>query len=368
MKYFFIAGERSGDQHASRVIAQIKKMDTAAVVKGWGGDEMQAAGAEILSHYQHSSYMGFWEVVKNLKSIQENLRKCKSHIQSFKPDVVVLVDFAGFNLRMAKYAKTLNIATCYFISPKIWAWRKSRIKQIRSYVDRMLVIFPFEVDFYKRLHYEALYVGNPSVERIQGYRHDKTFVLEAKKESKNIAFLPGSRVQEVKEAVTCIAQLSAIYDDFRFLVAAVDNVPEKYYEPLLDSENISVVYGKPYEVLKSSEVAIVTSGTASLEAALIGVPQVVVYKTSFLTYSLARFLVNVRYISLVNLVANRKVVKELIQGDYNAVEIATELEYLLNDASTKKRISEGYSEIRKLLGDSCASKNAAQEIVSLSRS
>lgn len=368
MKYFFIAGERSGDHHAAKVIQTLRELNPNAEIMGWGGEQMQEAGAQIFTFYHSISFMGFWEVARNLHILKRHLSDCKRDIDRERPDVLVLIDFPGFNLRMATYAKSLGIKTCYYISPKLWAWKKNRIKIIRKSVDRMLVILPFEVDFYKNYNFSVTYVGNPSVEDVRNHRPDERVVLKLKRQGKNIAFLPGSRVQEIKSAIEVVIQLSDTYDDYQFLVAAVDNVSEELYLPLRSVSNVKVLYNKTYEILKASEVAVVTSGTASLETALLGVPQVVIYRTSLITYWLARLLVKVKYISLVNLIAGKWVVKELIQGDYDAADIATELEHLLNDDSTKKRISEGYSEIQKLIGTRSASQNAAEAIVALSSS
>lgn len=365
MKYFFIVGERSGDQHASKLIFEIKQRDKSAVICGWGGSKMQNAGAEILTTYHDISFMGFWEVVKSFHTIKQKLKCCQRDIKNFAPDVLVLVDFPGFNLRMAKYAKSLGIKTCYYISPKIWAWKESRINTIKAYIDKMLVILPFEEQYYKKFNFEATYVGNPSLEEVQSYIYDQKLISTLKMEGKNIAFLPGSRVVEIKSAINVILKLSNTYDDYRLLVAAVSNVDRSLYEPLEGIGNISVLFDKTYEILEASEAAVVTSGTASLEVALLDIPQVVVYRTSSLSYAVAKLLVKVKYISLVNLIADRKIVTELIQGDYDPVDIATELEYLLNEDSTKKRISEGYSEIRDLLGKELASRNAAEAIVTL---
>lgn len=368
MKYFFIVGERSGDQHASALIKEIKKRDDSAIVAGWGGHLMESAGADILTSYHDISIMGFLEVVRNLRVLKERLKACQDDIIKFDPDVVVLVDFPGFNLRMAKFAKTIGKKTCYYISPKVWAWKSDRIKTIRNHVDEVLVIFPFEEVYYKKQNLKVTYVGNPSLEGIQDHIFDDALIAKLRKQGKNIAFLPGSRIQEVKSAIDVITKLSSTYDDYHFLVAGVDNIHAAIYEPLKRLDNVTLLYEKTYEVLRASEVAIVTSGTASLEAALLNVPQVVVYKTSTLSFVIARLLIKVRFISLVNLIAGRKVVKELIQGSYDPVDIATELEYLLNDHTTKKRISEGYSEIRKLIGNKRASDEAAQAIIALGSS
>lgn len=367
MKYFIIAGERSGDQHAARLAAQIFQQDHAAEISGWGGILMKQAGVSILRNYSTYSVMGFWEVLINIRHLSRELKRCKADILAFKPDVVILVDFPGFNLRMARFAKTRGFKTCYYISPKIWAWKKGRIRTIRKYIDKMLVILPFEKDFYQNLGYQAQYVGNPSVEMLGSHDWDKEFESRFS-EKAVIAFLPGSRPQEVRVAVAEIAQLAVIFDEYTLLVSAVDNVDQDLYAPLYDIQNVEVIFGRSFELMKMAKVAIVTSGTATLEAALIDVPQIVVYKTSWLTYWVARWLIKVRFISLVNIIAGRGVVRELIQDEYNAMDITHHLELLLQDEGAQKKISEGYSEIRKLLGNEHASVNAARAVITLGSS
>lgn len=367
MKYFIIAGERSGDLHASGMVSELLKQDPKAEIVGWGGHYMKNAGAEVLTFYHEISFMGFAEVLANLPKIQRNMSQCKRDIREFRPDVLILVDFPGFNLRMAAYARSLGIKTCYYISPKIWAWKKGRIRQIKASVDRMLVILPFEVPFYEKEQYPVIYVGNPLNDAIANYSWDNS-LLQKLGETRNLAFLPGSRLQEIIPAIELIPKVAPVYDEFQILVAGVENVHTEVYAPLAGIRNVKVYFGKTYELLKSSEAAVVTSGTATLETALLNVPQVVVYKTNPLTYQIAKRLVKIPFISLVNLIAGRLVVRELIQGDYNPVDVCTELEGILTDESTKKRISEGYSEIQKTIGSEKSSAKAAKEVVDLGRS
>lgn len=367
MKYFFIAGERSGDQHAARVISALQQKDHAAEIRAWGGDYMQSVGAKLLKHYKAYSVMGFWEVLLHVVTFRRLLIACKQDISQFNPDVLILVDFAGFNLRMASFAKKAGIKVSYYISPKTWAWQRSRIQVIKSCVDQMLVILPFEQEFYKSYGYEVVYVGNPTYEQVSSHQFDLDLIAELKAGKEAIAFLPGSRRQEIIQSVEVIAQLADIYEDHQFLVAGVDNADPEWYEPLMLINNIHLFYGKTYELLRAAEVAIVTSGTATLEAALLGTPQVVVYKTSWLTYWLAKMIAKVKYISLVNLIGERNIVPELIQGDFNAIDLSAHLEKVLTDEDTKKRVSEGYSEIRSKIGKMSASENAAKAIYKLSR-
>ena len=366
MRYFVIAGERSGDMHAARLIGALRKKDPNAEVLAWGGDLMQGAGAQLLQHYREISFMGLWEVIKNLGVINKKLSLCKSHISKHQPDVLILVDFPGFNLRMAEYGKSIGIKTCYYISPKIWAWKKGRIKKIKQFVDQMLVILPFETEFYKELGYPVEYIGNPLVESIGDYRYNFSGLERIKGLKKEkVAVLPGSRAQEVVKAISVINQLAKQRPEIHFLVAGVDNLPEESYQGISAMENVSIHYNKTYELLQMADVAIVTSGTATLETAIVGTLQVVVYKTSWLTYLIGRMLVEIKFISLVNLIAERKVVEELIQQDYNANTILKHIDKLLHDESTIREMKEGYAEISKKLGQKKAAQNAASEIISM---
>lgn len=367
MKYFLIAGERSGDLHGSNLAREILKRDPFAQIHGWGGGLMKDAGVHLLNHYRDISFMGFWEVLRNFRILQLKIKKCKHEIVAFAPDVLVLIDSPGFNLRMAAHARRHHIKTCCYISPKLWAWNSGRITQIKRDIDRMLVVLPFEKEYYEAQGYQVEYVGNPVLDAVK--RHEWDFNLLSRfAASRSIAFLPGSRPQEVREAIQVIEKLARVFDDYQFLVSGVDNIDPVLYEPLSEIDNVSVWYGRTYELLKVSEAAVVTSGTATLEAAMIGVPQLVVYRTSRISYLLAKRLIKVPYISLVNLILNRPLLKELIQGEYNAINVAAELELLLSDRDTKKRISEGYSEILRILEGHSASERAADLICDLGRS
>ena len=366
MKYFIIAGERSGDLHASSLIKQLLSQSPESEVYAWGGDMMQQAGAKLLQHYESISFMGLWEVMVNLRTISSKMKLCKKQIAKLVPDMVILVDFPGFNLRIAKFSKSIGLTTCYYISPKIWAWKKGRIKQIKKYVDQMLVILPFEKKFYANLGYDVTYVGNPLVERIEQYPFDEEFIKNSGGRP-NIAFLPGSRKQELLRSISVITYLAQRKPDYHFLVAGVDNLPTELYQPLEGLGNVSVHFNKTYDVLKRADAAVVTSGTATLEAALIGTKQVVVYKTSGFTYFFGRLLVKIKFISLVNLIAGRAVVKELIQDQYNVNNVLKELEDLLGNTDRIEAISNDYREIRTLIGDLKTSEIAASEIVRATR-
>jgi lipid-A-disaccharide synthase len=365
MRYFLIAGERSGDLHGSYLINAIKMKDSNAFIIGYGGDQMESAGMKLLSHYKDGAFMGFIEVLMNLRSIFSRINKCKNEIHEVNPDVVILIDYPGFNLRIAKYAHMLGIRTSYYISPKIWAWKKSRIKIIRKYVDQMLVIFPFEVPFYKSLGYDVSYVGNPLVEQISNYTASSFGEVDHHSFEKRIAFLPGSREQEVRVSLPMILQLAQKHPDWMIVVAAVNNLDAQLYTSVRGIENIKLVYNQTYDVLKGSDAAVVTSGTATLETALIGTPQVICYRANPISYAIGKRVVKIKYISLVNLIADQPIVKELIQDDYNIENLLRELERLLSNKEYQRKMIDGYDFVSQLLGDQNASKNAADEIFKL---
>lgn len=358
MKYFFIAGERSGDLHASNLIKELKRRDYEAEIVGFGGDLMEEQGLKLLRHYKDYSFMGLWEVIKNLGTIRKRLNECEKAIKEFQPDVLVHVDFPGFNLRMAKFGKSLGIKTCYYISPKIWAWKKGRIKTIRKVVDKMLVILPFEVDFFKELDYPVEYVGNPLMDSV------RTFDFQPLEESTKtrIAVLPGSRLQELTTALPVIKEMASLKPDYQFLVTGVNNLPESLYKEIDQLENVQVIFDRTYDILKAANAAVVTSGTATLEACLLSAPQVVVYSTSWLTYKVGRAIINVDYLSLVNLIADKPVVKELIQEDFNGKTVLEEIDLILNDPNYCAEMMANYLEVKEEIGFEPASKRAADAL------
>jgi lipid-A-disaccharide synthase len=358
MKYFFIAGERSGDLHASNLIKELRRIDFDNEVVGFGGDMMQAQGMQLLRHYKEFSFMGIWEVVRNLGTIRKVMKHCENAILAEKPDVVVLVDFPGFNLRMANFARNHGIRTCYYIAPKIWAWNKKRIKKIKSGVDKMLVIFPFEVNFFQSLDYPVEYVGNPLTDAVRTYPFE-----EVDLKGTSIAVLPGSRLQEVKAALPVIVRMARLRPGYTFRVAGVDNLPTGIYAALKELPNVELVFDKTYDLLKSANAAMVTSGTATLEACLINAPQVVCYRTSALTYAIGKRLIKVPFISLVNLIANKPVVKELIQHDFTAEKVLEELDKILHDHQYCATMLADYQAIKEKLGFEPASRRAARSLV-----
>ncbi len=363
MKYFLIAGERSGDLYGSLLIRSLKRLDPKAKIHGIGGDLMHNEGMKILHHYKDLAFMGFWEVIKNIAVVRRLIKRCKKAIIEFSPDVVVLIDFPGFNLRIADYASKNGIKTSYYISPKVWAWGSGRIRKIKNNVDQMLVIFPFEVEFYKQYDIEARYVGNPLVEHISSYTPG-TLNLQGDYEYV-ISFFAGSRKQEVERSVDILRQVSNSRSDCLFLVPSVDNLDETEYDELRHIPNVRVLRNSNYEALSISDAAIITSGTATLECALWKVPQVVGYRTSWISYQIAMRLVKIKFISLVNILRNKSVIKELIQSRFNANVVLDELQMLLKNSDYRNSIIEEYAEIRKELGDNNASDTAAKEIVEL---
>ena len=364
MKYFLIAGERSGDVYGANLIVALLKKDPAAQIVCYGGDEMKAAGGELLSHYKESAFMGFYEVFTNLRVIKKKLNTCKKELLAFHPDAVIFIDYPGFNLRMAAFAKRQGLRTIYYISPKIWAWNKGRIKEIRSFVDKLLVIFPFEVPFYKSLNYPVEYVGNPLIEHIDSYELDTSF-KRSENHRWNIAFLPGSRKQEVEHSIEMISKLAHQRKDLFLWIAGVDNLPIDLYDSIIGLSNVRLVVGKTYEILNLCDAAIVTSGTATLETALWNIPQVVCYKAHPISYLIAKYLVQIKFISLVNLIVDKEIVKELIQKDYTSENVLREVDLLLTDEKTRRKQLTDYQDLNILLGQKNASEIVVEKVYNL---
>lgn len=370
MKYYIIAGEASGDLHASNLIRGLREEDPEAVVRGWGGDFMQQAGCEIVRHYKDTAIMGFLTVVKNLDKIRANIRLCGEDVIRWKPDVLILVDYAGFNLRIARLAKKSGMKVFYYISPKLWAWNTGRVKKIRKYVDRMYVIFPFETDFYRKYGYKAEYEGNPLVDAIHGRAfQEETFEqfaaanrLPAKPV---IALLAGSRSQELKHVLPKMLEMTDCFPDYQFVIAGAPSMTEADYAPYLKGKSIPVVYGQTYRLLQQSVAALVTSGTATLETAILKVPQVVCYsgEGGALSYLLFKIFVKVKYISLVNLIMGREVVKELLMQKLNRRNLQAELAALLEQDGVRERMLSDYEEVNRRLGTSGASRRFAARMV-----
>ncbi|GJM30735.1 MAG: lipid-A-disaccharide synthase [Cyclobacteriaceae bacterium] len=364
MKYYLIAGERSGDLHGSHLVRELRLRDPSAEIRCWGGDQMEQAGAELIVHYKNLSFMGIWEVFRNLLTIKKYMDFCKKDLLQNKPDVLVLIDYPGFNLRMAEFAYQHGIKVCYFISPKLWAWNRKRAAKVKQFVNRMYSILPFEREFYQQYDYQVVYVGNPLVETISSFEtpDDYRDTLDAGQRPV-IAILPGSRKQEIESMLSIMLELVAEFPECKFVVAAVDNVPSEYYQQATENKDVKVVINQAYELLSVSNAAVVTSGTASLETALFDVPQVVCYKTSWLTYWTGRVLIKVPYLSLVNLIAGKQVVPELIQGEYHKDNVVRHLRGLLANGSTREDQLAGYRKVKMLLGNKSASKETAKLIL-----
>jgi len=360
MKYYIIAGEASGDLHGSNLIREMKKNDPAADIRCWGGDKMEAAGAKLVKHYRDLAFMGFTEVIKNLPTILKNLRFCKEDMLAFKPDAIILVDYPGFNLRIAKWAKEKNFRIIYYISPQVWAWKENRVNTIRQCVDKMLVILPFEKDFYKKWNYEVDYVGHPLVEVINQFLEENNAASSAPA-IKTIALLPGSRKQEILKKLPVMLEVSSHFPDYQFVVAKAPGIEENFYNELLAPyKNVSAVVNQTYALLSVSSAALVTSGTATLETALFAVPEIICYKGNPVSYEIAKRLIKIKFIGLVNLIMNKEVVKELIQHELTVANLVKELRLLLENKEKQEQVKQDYRELKSLLSQGGhASANAA---------
>ena len=369
MRYYIIAGEASGDLHGSNLLAELKKNDPSASFRCWGGDKMQAAGGELVKHYRDLAFMGFAEVLMNLRTILRNLKFCKEDIQQFKPDALILIDYPGFNLRIAKWAKQQGFKVIYYISPQVWAWKENRVKTMKECIDKMLVILPFEKEYYhNKWNWEVEYVGHPLVDVVERHKAQWTSLnsVDSTMEGNRpvVALLPGSRKQEILMKLPVMLEVSRSFPGYQFIVAKAPGVEESFYDAMLQPfSNVSYVANRTYDLLMQSKAALVTSGTATLETALFGVPEVVCYKGSWLSYQIGKRLVKVKYIALVNLIMDKPVVKELIQDDLNPANLKTALEELLTSETRNKELEEDYAALKKILhfgGE--ASANAAASI------
>jgi lipid-A-disaccharide synthase len=363
MKYYIIAGEASGDLHGSNLIKEIHKIDTLAKINCWGGDKMQAAGATLIKHYKDLAFMGFTEVVKNLPTIFKNLTFCKKDIYSFEPDVLVLIDYPGFNMRIAKWAHKKGIKIVYYISPQIWAWKEKRVHALKRDVDKMLVILPFEKAFYKKYDVEVSYVGHPLAEVINTFKQTHIHVQK----EKIIALLPGSRQQEILIKLPIMLSVANHFPDYKFVVAKAPGLDNEFYENMLKPfKNVDCVSNETYLLLCKAKAALVTSGTATLETALFGVPQIICYKGGRISYEIAKRLIKIKFIGLANLIMDREVVKELIQNELNEHNLVEELDLLLHNQLKIDTLKKDYNELFDLLNSGGnASKTAATEIMAL---
>lgn len=371
MKYYLIAGEASGDLHASNLMAELKKLDAAAEFRFLGGDLMQSVGGTLVKHYREMAFMGFIPVLLNLRTILRNMRACREDIRRYRPDVVILIDYPGFNLKIARYVKTeLGIPVYYYISPKIWAWKQYRIKDFRRYVDRMYCILPFETDFFRRLNYEVEYVGNPSVDSIARFKEQytdsfRTFIeQEGLPDRPILALLAGSRRHEIKENLPTMLHVGKSLPGYQLVIAGAPGIEPSFYETYTAGSPARVVFGRTYPLLTHSRAALVTSGTATLETALFRVPQVVCYYVVAgpLASFIFRHFFHTKYISLVNLIAGREVVQELFGARFSEHAIREELMRIVDVPSYRRQMLDGYDEIIRLLGQPGASRRTAESI------
>lgn len=370
MKYYIIAGEASGDLHASNLMKALKERDPQADFRCWGGDLMEAAGGDIVKHYKELAFMGFWEVFTHLNEILRNFKICQTDILQYEPDAVILVDYPGFNLRMAKFAKEQGFKVIYYISPQIWAWKKGRIKKIKKYVDEMMVILPFEEDFYAKNGMKVHYVGHPLLDAVSRDLHQSEEVLRFREQHELddreiIALLPGSRKQEITAILPQMLEMVPLFPQYQFVVSVVDWQPASLYEKFLKKYPVKTVSGSAYPLLANAKAAIVASGTATLETAMIGTPEVVCYAGSELSYIIAKQLISgIRFISLPNLVMDKQVVTELIQHDFNTFHLRKELERITENEACIAAMKEDYRQMYAMLGDGSASAKAADVVIS----
>lgn len=365
-KIYVITGEASGDLHAANMISSLLEKDSSVNIRYWGGDKMKAVTKkEPVKHIKDLAFMGFLEVVMNLRTILGNISFCKNDIEEFQPDILVLVDYPGFNLRIAEWAKEKGIKIFYYISPQIWAWKQNRVHKIKRVVDHMAVILPFEKAFYKKFDCDVEYVGHPLLDEISKHKYDDSSDFNERysiDERPILAILPGSRKQEVKKKLPIMLKAAKSITTHQIVIAGAPTLTSEFYKEF--SSDVKIIKNETYELLSKSDLAIVTSGTATLETALYKVPQVVCYKSSQISYSIAKRLIKVKFISLVNLIMDKEVVKELIQSDCNSKRIQQEIELIRDDVSYKKEILEKYNELENILGGGGASEKVAQSLLS----
>ena len=360
MKLYIIAGEASGDLHGSNLIKALRARKSDLEIRAWGGDLMQAEGAELVKHYRELAFMGFLEVAMNLRTILGNMKMCKQDILDWKPDAIILIDYPGFNLRIAEFAHAQGIKVLYYISPQVWAWKRGRVQKIKKVVDRMFVILPFEKEFYAQYNYDVEDVGHPLLDAI-GDLNDKPSIEVSGK--KIIALLPGSRLQEVEKMLQVMLTMVPRFPECKFVIAAAPSLPEEALQRIVAGSDVEIRHGDTYGLLQEAHAALVTSGTATLETALFDVPEVVCYKGGQVSYLIARQLIKVEYISLVNLIMKREVVKELIQSELNEKNLHRELKNIVEDEAARARITTDYRELRTLLGGKGASQRAADAML-----
>jgi lipid-A-disaccharide synthase len=364
VKYYIISGEASGDLHGSKLIEALKKKDIRAQIRCWGGDLMQNSGGKLVKHYKELAFMGFWEVITNLKTILSNIKFCKKDILAFSPDVIIYIDYPGFNLRISKWAKKKGFKNHFYISPQVWAWKENRVHQMKRDLDEVYVILPFEKEFFEEKHqFSVKYVGHPLLDRILQLKKSTGFLTKNQlSETKPlIALLPGSRLQEIKKILPNYLTVTKFFPKYEFVIAGAPGISPHEYAHFLKDEEVKLIYNQTHDLLMHSKAALVSSGTATLETALFNVPQVVCYRSSFLSYHIAKRLVKLEFISLVNLILNREVVKELIQNSFTPYELKKQMAFILSDDGQKK-LKADYQSLRLILGKGGASKKTAELI------
>lgn len=360
MKYYLVAGEASGDLHGANLMKALKREDVDAEFRYFGGDKMQQEGGALVKHYADMAFMGFTEVLLNLRTIFKNLKTCKEDILSYRPDVLILIDFPGFNLKIADFAKQHGIRVFYYISPKVWAWNQKRVLKIKRIVDQLFCILPFEVDFYKEWGMEVDYVGNPLLDEISQFKPDVHFRHHHQlDERKIVAFLPGSRKQEIARLLPVMLSVVSDFPAYQFVIAGAPSFQAGYYHQYIGDQKVKLIFSQTYNLLHYADVAVVASGTATLETALFKVPQVVVYKGGAISIAIARMLVKIKFISLVNLIVNKKIVTELIQEDCNTKKVKEELQVILSEQGREEMLR-NYDGLLELMGKPGASEKTAK--------
>ncbi|TAH41538.1 MAG: lipid-A-disaccharide synthase [Bacteroidetes bacterium] len=367
MRYYIIAGEASGDLHGANLLKELNKLDSSAVFRAWGGDLMKGEGADLVKHYRDLAFMGFSEVIQNLRTILGNIAFCKKDILAYKPDVLILIDYPGFNLRIAEFAHEQGIKVFYYISPQIWAWKQSRVHKIKKFVDRMFVILPFEKEFYARFAMNVDFVGHPLLDSLEQKRNSFSSLSDFRNKHKLsakpiIALLPGSRKQEVRVMLPLMLSVKESFPDYQFVIAGAPSLLSDFYKEVSNDPSVKMISDVTYELIYHAEAALVTSGTATLETALLGTPEVVCYKGGKISYAIARSLIKVKYISLVNLIMDKLIVTELIQDKLNTKNIISELKSILETEARTKMLNE-YSELLNKLGGSGASAKTAELMI-----
>ncbi|WP_321376144.1 lipid-A-disaccharide synthase [uncultured Draconibacterium sp.] len=372
MRYYIIAGEASGDLHGSNLMKELKVADKEADFRFFGGDKMQAVGGELVKHYREMAFMGFVNVILNIRTIKRNMEFCKKDLLNYNPDVLILIDYPGFNLRIAEFAKQNNIKVYYYISPKLWAWKEYRVKKVRAFVDELFTIFPFETEFYKKHGIDVNYVGNPLFDSIREF--ERTAQSTADFKAKNnlderpiIALLAGSRVQEIKGTLSVMKKAVEGRNDYQVVLAGVSSVDKELYDGILQGSNIKVLYESTYDLLNNAHTALVASGTAALETALFNVPQTVLYKVEggVLVHYIMAAVLKIDWVSLPNIILGKMAVKELLQKDMTVKKVTAELDRLLADETYRSEILSDYQEMQQLMGEPGCSKRAAEKMVEL---